>query len=256
MHRILPSLVLLCGCPDYTLKGAAETVAGDSAAPVEDAPPAPEDSGDPADEEDKEDSGDISIEDTGDPAVEEECDGEDNDGDGEIDEGFPDTDGDGIVDCLETSYTIDIALTVDDVWEGWVDGVRIAEEQAGWNILDEYSLTLDSGPHVIAIHGWDTGAAISGHLSTVAIDGVIEHMTGDGSWRVVANVAPEGWQEVGFDDSSWIIPIACIDVSPWSSWLPSILDEGAIWTWYEVEGNCRDPSAYGDAFYRLAFTLP
>ncbi|MEL0454879.1 BspA family leucine-rich repeat surface protein [Flavobacteriaceae bacterium SZ-1-7] len=32
----------------------------------------------------------------------EECDGLDNDGDGQIDEGFPDTDGDGIADCMDT----------------------------------------------------------------------------------------------------------------------------------------------------------
>ena len=32
----------------------------------------------------------------------EECDGMDNDGDGEVDEGFPDTDGDGLVDCLDS----------------------------------------------------------------------------------------------------------------------------------------------------------
>ena len=30
------------------------------------------------------------------------CDGVDNDGDGLIDEGFPDTDGDGIADCVDT----------------------------------------------------------------------------------------------------------------------------------------------------------
>ncbi|MCR8667722.1 T9SS type A sorting domain-containing protein [Aestuariibaculum sp. M13] len=36
------------------------------------------------------------------PGVLEDCDGIDNDGDGEVDEGFPDTDGDGVADCVDT----------------------------------------------------------------------------------------------------------------------------------------------------------
>jgi hypothetical protein len=35
------------------------------------------------------------------------CDGVDNDGDGEIDEGWPDTDGDGIADCVDSGCTVD-----------------------------------------------------------------------------------------------------------------------------------------------------
>jgi hypothetical protein len=32
-----------------------------------------------------------------------DCDGEDNDGDGAVDEDWPDTDGDGVADCLQCS---------------------------------------------------------------------------------------------------------------------------------------------------------
>ena len=156
--------MLLVGCPDYTLKGTVDlTPEGSDSADTNTADTSvPEDSEDPL-----EDTGDTQIEETEDEEI---CDGVDNDGDGEIDEGFEDSDGDGIVDCLEITYTIDIAISVDDIWEGWSDGIPFASERAGWNVLDEYGLILDSGPHVIAIHGWDTGRAISGHLSTVSID--------------------------------------------------------------------------------------
>ncbi len=252
MHRWTPLLILpLVGCPDYTLKGRAEAPGS-----VEDSgkAPAPEDSeGEDTGDPPPEDSG---HEDTGDPPPEEICDGEDNDGDGEIDEGFPDSDGDGIADCVEILHDVVLAITVDDAWEGWIDDASFAGEHHGWNVLDEFSFSLDSGPHVIAIHGWDIGAAISGHLSSVSIDGTVQHMTGDGSWRVQANVVPEGWQERDFDHTAWMTPVACYDLTPWDSWTASPVDHGAVWTWYEPAGNCRDPSAFGHAYYRLHFVLP
>ncbi len=41
------------------------------------------------------------VDDTGDPPPQEECNGVDDDGDGEVDEGFPDDDGNGRPDCLD-----------------------------------------------------------------------------------------------------------------------------------------------------------
>jgi len=252
MRPVLVSIFLI-GCPDYTLKGRYESGAGTPESTSDhDTGERLKDSGDPQEE----DSGDSQEEDSGDPPAREICDGEDNDGDGDIDEGFPDTDGDGIVDCLEIMHEVLLTITVDDVWEGWVDGASFAEEHAGWSHLDEFSFSLDSGPHIIAIHGWDTGRAISGHISSVAIDGVVTTVTGDGSWRVKANDAPEGWQDLGFIDTDWIIPVACTDLSPWGSWTGSPMDHGAVWTWYQGSGNCRDESSYGDAYFRLSLSLP
>ena len=45
------------------------------------------------------------------------CDGVDNDGDGLVDEGFPDSDGDGIADCVDTE-TCD---GVDNDGDGLID---------------------------------------------------------------------------------------------------------------------------------------
>lgn len=190
------------------------------------------------------------------PPPPEECDGEDNDGDGEIDEGFEDTDGDGIADCREVDYAIRLSITVDDVYSAWVDGEPMAFERAGWNVLEEHSFVLNSGRHVVAVHGWDTGLAISGHLSALWIDEVLHAVTGDGSWRVRADWAPVGWTEVDFDDSAWVVPVPCVDVAPWSSFTPTIMELGAVWTWYAADGDCRASSSYGDAFYRLVLELP
>jgi hypothetical protein len=48
---------------------------------------------------------------------EEECDGLDNDGDGEVDEGFPDADGDGVADCLSE----EICDGIDNDGDGEID---------------------------------------------------------------------------------------------------------------------------------------
>ena len=255
----LSLLLSLLGCQEYGIVGKDADVSGleDSAGPVAVEPEVPEDTGEV--EEVEEPPPEVPPEEPPPdepPPPPEECDGEDNDGDGEIDEDFEDTDGDGIPDCREVDYTIRLSITVDDVYSAWVDGEPIAFERAGWNVLEEHSFVLNSGRHVVAVHGWDTGLAISGHLSALWVDDVVHAVTGDGSWRVRPDWAPVGWTELDFDDSSWLEPVACADVGPWSSFTPEIMTLGAVWTWYALDGDCRAPSAYGDAFYRLAIELP
>jgi hypothetical protein len=63
--------------------------------------------------------------------------------------------------------------------------------------------------------------------------------------------------DVVFDDADWLVPVACADISPWSSFSHPIMEDlGAVWTWYAPDGDCRAPGSYGDAFYRLVLTLP
>jgi hypothetical protein len=247
-YLLLP--LLLTGCPEYTLGGKVDVSddavvdseeTGEVDPPVE--PDPPEDTG----EEDP-------IEDP--PEDEELCDGVDNDGDGEIDEGFPDTDGDGIKDCLELEYRIRLSITVDDSYSAWVDGSLLVEDSPGWNSVDEHEFVLDSGSHVISVHGWDIGLAISGHLSAVWIDDELYAVTGDGQWKVKSDTAPAAWTEPLFDDGDWVTPVACADVFPWGEFSCEAMESGAVWTWYAGDGDCRAESSYGDAFYRLVLELP
>ena len=183
----------------------------------------------------------------------EECDGLDNDGDGEVDEGF-DKDEDGIADCKETLHTVALRLTTDDIWEGYNNGSLI-DKQSGWNQVDSYSLSLSTGTHVLAIHGWDVGLSIAGFLAEVSVDGTPVSRTGDGSWRVMSGSEPTGWTEVTHDDSSWAVPVTCADTSPWGSEPSALLDTGSVWVWYEPNGDCRSSAALDDAWFRLTLQL-
>ena len=264
MFRWLP-LLFVFACQEYQFATKALVGSGgvDTAAPSDDASPVepppelpPEDTGDDGVVEDPPTDPPPADPPPEEPPPPELCDGIDNDGDGDIDEGFPDTDGDRIPDCLEVEYTLRFAVTVDDVYSAWVDGEPLVFESAGWNVLDEHTFVLNSGRHVIAVHGWDTGLAISGHLSALWVDEELFSVTGDGRWKVLPDAAPEGWTAVEYDDAGWVRPVACVDIAPWLSFAPDIMDLGAVWTWYAPDGACRAETSYGDAFYRLEITLP
>jgi len=221
-----------------------------------------------------------------DPVVPEECNGEDDDGDGEIDEDFPDTDADGIADCVDTEecdgedndgdglidegfdedhdgtsdceeryYDVDLHVTVDDTWTGTIDGDDITAS-SGWSGVDTFEWELDSGPHVITIHGEDIGEAITAFLASVVIDGDVEFVTGDGSWSMSQDGPEAGWLAPGFSDAHWDRPIPCSDTSPWGEWDGLPLDHGAAWVWYSPDGDCRSPYAWSEAWFRLEFVLP
>lgn len=85
--------------------------------------------------------------DTGGSAVE-DCNGVDDDGDGEVDEGFPDLDGDGIKDCLDDDCPLDEpvagAVTVDPAC-----GTADVEVSDPWSVSIEWQWTgLASDPTV------------------------------------------------------------------------------------------------------------
>lgn len=149
-------------------------------------------------------------------------------------------------------YAVQIELTADDAWEGWVDGVAMDTGlQGGWSTASTYDYMLESGTHVFAVYATDQVAVIAGFVASVRIDGVPEVLTGDGSW-VHTNSSPSGsWADVAFDDSSWTTAPACTDTSPWGSSPASILGDGAVWIWHD--GDCR---ALGEGWYRLVLELP
>ncbi len=180
------------------------------------------------------------------------CDGADNDGDGAVDEGF-DADGDGITDCTERTHAVELLLTADDSWEGWVDGGSIGGE-GGWNTTERVSLSLDSGPHVVAIHAMDTGLAIAGFIAAVYVDGGIISLTGDGTWKVAEALPSDpAWTTWTYDDSAWGVGLPCdpSDVAAYWGGAPADLTSlGAQWIWP------RGCTALDRAALRLRIDLP
>ena len=186
------------------------------------------------------------------PGASETCDGVDNDCDGSVDVGY-DADGDGIANCYERSHSVEIWLTADDVWEGWVDGASLGSN-AGWNTTERYTLTMDSGPHVFAVRAWDSGAAIAGFTSVAWVDGAVTSRTGDGTWHVSGTV-PGGttWHDYAYDDSGWGTGSGCgssLISSFWGGQPADILGTGATWIWP------RGCTSLGEGAFRLELWLP
>ncbi len=152
-----------------------------------------------------------------------------------------------------TAYDVEIALTADDSWEGWLDGVALSSSGgASWTSSDTFSIVLDSGDHVLAVHAWDVAQVIAGLIGAVWVDGSAYRVTGDGSWLLTASSPASNWNELGFSSAGWMPPSICSDPSPWgTSYTGDLLAEGASWVWWT--SDCR---ALGEAWFRLEFSLP
>jgi len=77
--------------------------------------------------------------DDGTPPPEEVCNGEDDDGDGAVDEGFADTDGDGVADCVDEGCAVTLAeptMAIDADCEGEVELGQPPLDP--WNVTEEW----------------------------------------------------------------------------------------------------------------------
>ncbi len=259
-------LLLMTACSDYGIEGAEDkTVPFDTGEPppiettVDTArttdsattPPPPteacngeDDDGDGAVDEDFPDT---DADGTADCVDVEECDGLDNDGDGEVDEDT-DLDGDSVPDCLEVDHEVFFSLSADDAWEAWADGVYLGTDQ-DWPSADDFTLTLETGPHVLAVHAWDIYGMPSGFIAGVAVDRTPYAVTGDGSWTYVRSAPASGWDLAGFDDAAWGTPVACTG-GWWGTSPASLWGAGAVMVW---EGDC---TGTGEGWFRLELELP
>lgn len=138
-------------------------------------PPDPFDSGDPWTPPDS------GVDSEG---IQEECDGVDNNDNGEVDEGFPDADGDGIADCVDVnSCTTDLASPRSETDEECTGGEVLGAPPADpWNAIIEWQWTggqaystptvgdldLDGVPEVVATVS-TTGSYFPGDL--IILDG-------------------------------------------------------------------------------------
>ncbi len=150
-------------------------------------------------------------------------------------------------------YEVEVLLTADDQWLGWIDGTSIsAPNQTSWSYTDTLTWTLQSGTHVLAIHAEDVASVISGFNSVVWIDGVREVRTGDGVWKMTNTMPSSDFIYDTFDDSSWSTAIVCADQSIWGTYWPAdFIAEGAQWVWWT--SSCGDLQ---EAWFRLVIELP
>lgn len=150
-------------------------------------------------------------------------------------------------------YDVEVLLTADDEWRGWIDGTPIsATNQTSWSYTDTLTWTLESGTHVLAIHAEDVGSVISGFNSVIWIDGVRTTRTGDGDWRMIDTLPATDFIYDTFDDSGWSTAIVCSDQSIWGTYWPAdFIAEGAEWVWWTADcGNLQE------AWFRLELELP
>ncbi|MFK7931726.1 MAG: FG-GAP repeat domain-containing protein, partial [Myxococcota bacterium] len=100
----------------------------------------------------------------------EPCNGIDDDGDGEIDEGYPDTDGDGIADCVDQGCDLTLAEGRDvPVDEECGDSVGVVEDP--WNVEIEWQWKgLKSNPLIRNV----IVAPVIGNLTDTNGDGIVD----------------------------------------------------------------------------------
>ncbi|THV01133.1 hypothetical protein K435DRAFT_963675 [Dendrothele bispora CBS 962.96] len=104
--------------------------------------------------------------------------------------------------------TLEIASAVDDIATLFVNGEEIGTNYH-WPTANAYCVPLYPGSNVIAFNA--TNLDLVGPLNHAALlvtavvtytDGTTSRIVSDLSWRVSASL-PSGWEQPGFDDSSW-----------------------------------------------------
>jgi len=124
--------LLLCACPEYGLHDRKDPDGGDDSQPHFDSEP-------PIDTSDST------------PPADEVCDGQDNDGDGLVDEGFDDRDGDGRADCVDDDCDVSGHPGGEvDVVEACT-GVDPSAVPDPWNVGIEWQWTVPGGQGVIVM---------------------------------------------------------------------------------------------------------
>jgi hypothetical protein len=170
------------------------------------------------------------------------------------DEGAIDTADTAPASGYQTEFEVQVDLTADDAWEMWIDAQAAGAEQ-GWSYasIQQTAVSLQQdGPHVVAVHAYDTHGVISGFLAQVSVEGVPRGHTGDGTWKMTTTTPPTDWADPRFDASTWTTPIPCTssDLATWNNNPAALLGTGAKWVW---SGNCH---SLGNVWLRYEFTLP
>ena len=111
-------------------------------------------------------------------------------------------------------------ITADDQWLAYVNGHEVGEssgQTSSWTQAQQLDITgeLRPGSNTIAVAATNAGGPGSwiGTISLEYADGTTSTVVTDGSWQA-SQTGPAGWQDPGFDDSSWV---PAMNVDPYGS---------------------------------------
>jgi len=129
------------------------------------------------------------------------------------------------IPASETLSRANFLITADDQWALWVNGKFIGQSNGqanAWYEAQEEDLTADlhSGENTIAVAATNDGGPGSwiGTIGLEYADGTTSNVVTNADW-LSSTTDPAGWQNPGFDDSSWV-PALDVDSygnGPWGS---------------------------------------
>lgn len=157
-----------------------------------------------------------------------------------------------IQDDLPTPTTGDIRVTADDTYDLYVNGQFIGSDSE-LNTAELYSsVKLEEGENVLAIRATDLGSAAAVFFDmTVNSPSGPTSVVSDHDW-LLSTSAPVGWEQPGFDDSSWepASEYGRFGVSPWLTSVSGLTTASVgQWIWSDL------PFVDDEIFLRLSITL-
>jgi hypothetical protein len=151
---------------------------------------------------------------------------------------------------IEELHSVQLQITADDHWEGWINGEYIGED-GGYTTTTQVDFELPSGHHVLAIKATDTSFTINGLIASVDLDGESYSITGDGQWLASKQSPIATWIMPSYNDSDWDNAQACSSTYLWNQEPEALIEEGAEWIWYNFD--CK--RNIGTSWFRLHIVI-
>jgi len=145
-----------------------------------------------------------------------------------------------------TLHDIQLVITADDHWEGWINGQYLGENM-DFTEISQLNFELTAGHHVLAIKASDKARGINGLIASVDIDGVAYSQTGDGQWLTSKQEPISSWTQTNFDDAAWNSPHTCSAAYMWDGEAQTLTQAGAEWVWHNFD--CK--RNLGTSWFRL-----
>lgn len=200
------------------------------------------------------------------------CDGKDNNGDGVVDEGYPDTDGDGKADCIDAEecdcldndgdglvdeglscdYAVNLNITADDAFDAFLDGLYWGSGSS-WQSFNSFAGGGTAGTHYVAVHAHDVFQVYAGLLATVDVQGQATgtYDTGNGAWQITSE------DPANYGMSSAWFTAATPSMTPDSSFVatglwPTTYGTTAQWVW---DKDAKNPVAFPENWALVEINL-